>query len=196
MAPRRRRHCSDERTVAGNEAVGHRKGRVGVGGDEASSVGDGVHGTSHHVVVERLRNSHDHGVSGPVVHHGAASGAKRLENTVGADGQDAIARVDHRCGCNGRRDDLRLGVGDSVRRQLVGDLSRRALGRVRDEGDRDPSGSETGDRSRCAGNGLGPAPDDTVEVECPAGQLTSHVGRLRSRPCRSPGPLVSCAVAI
>jgi hypothetical protein len=97
----RRRHCSDERTVAGNESVGHRKGRVGVGRDEASSVGNGVHGTSYHVVVERLRDAHDHGVGGPVVHHGAASGPKRLENTVGADGQDAIARVDHRRGCHG-----------------------------------------------------------------------------------------------
>ena len=192
----RRRHRSNERTVAGNEPVGHRKRRVGVGRDEASAIGDGMHGSSHHVVVKRLCDPHDHGVGGPVVYHGAASGSKGLEDTVGADGQDAIARVDHRRGCDSCRDDIRLGVGDSVRRELVGDLSWRALGRVGDEGDRDPSGSETGDRSRCAGNRLGPTPDDTVEVECPAGQLTSHVGRLRSRPCRSPEPLVSCAAAI
>lgn len=82
-----------------------------------------------------------------------------------------------------------------MRRKLLRNLRRGTQRRIGHERDTPAGISEQGYCFGAAGNGVGTAPDDTVEIESPGGQLTSQVGKLCSKAWRSPGPFFSLAAA-
>ncbi len=168
---------------------------IGVGCDETGTATDRSHRPDHVVVVERHGDA-DHDRIGWTVHDKfGADPDQRSVQALGSNGENPLAGLDHRRGSHRSGDDLGLRIGDPVVGELGRNLGGGAHRRIRDERKGNAGRAQGSHRLGSARHGLGSAPDDAVEIERPARQLTSHVGRLRRSMSRSPGPFASCAAA-